>query len=157
MLTMAMYNARELAMSRMRAEAMRLNADGIVGVQLLIQDYEWGADVMEFMAAGTVVRATAAQGGQLRAPDGGPEAAQEADGIVRQSGPHAADLRMCADPFGCFDDRIAQAQRRGPVVAGDPAYRLKQVVPRSRGKNRGWHQLPDAMIASISCATSSAA
>lgn len=70
-LTMAMYNARELAMSRMRTEAQHLNADGIVGVQLLIQEYVWGADVMEFMATGTAVRALPGQGGQ-RAPDGGP-------------------------------------------------------------------------------------
>src|ERR1700757_4861929 len=33
-LTQAMYNARELAMTRMRAEADQLSADGIVGVQL---------------------------------------------------------------------------------------------------------------------------
>jgi uncharacterized protein YbjQ (UPF0145 family) len=71
MLTMAMYNARELAMSRMRTEAQHLNADGIVGVQLLIQDYVWGADVMEFMASGTAVRGVAGTSAQ-RAPDGGP-------------------------------------------------------------------------------------
>ena len=70
-LTMAMYNARELAMSRMRSEGQRLNADGIVGVKLMIQEYVWGADVLEFMATGTAVRATPGQGGQ-RAPDGGP-------------------------------------------------------------------------------------
>src|SRR5215468_3201490 len=33
-LTQAMYNARELAMARMRAEADHVGADGIVGVQL---------------------------------------------------------------------------------------------------------------------------
>lgn len=71
-LTMAMYNARELAMSRMRTEAHQLNADGIVGVNLLIQDYAWTDDVLEFMAAGTAVRAVSGAGGQLRAPDGGP-------------------------------------------------------------------------------------
>ena len=35
-LTQAMYNARELAMTRMRAEADQLGADGIVGVLLRI-------------------------------------------------------------------------------------------------------------------------
>jgi uncharacterized protein YbjQ (UPF0145 family) len=70
-LTMAMYNARELAMSRMRTEAQHLNADGIVGVQLLIQEYVWGADVIEFMATGTAVRAIPGTASQ-RAPDGGP-------------------------------------------------------------------------------------
>src|SRR3984885_14799316 len=36
-LTQAMYNARELAMGRMRAEADALGADGIVGVTLRMQ------------------------------------------------------------------------------------------------------------------------
>ena len=35
-LTQAMYHARELAMSRMRAEASAMGADGIVGVKLTI-------------------------------------------------------------------------------------------------------------------------
>src|SRR5438132_12485656 len=40
-LTRAMYHARELAMARMEAEAEELGADGIVGVRLEIQFYEW--------------------------------------------------------------------------------------------------------------------
>jgi uncharacterized protein YbjQ (UPF0145 family) len=44
-LTQAMYNARELAMARMRAEADHLGADGIVGVQLRMQSYVWGQGV----------------------------------------------------------------------------------------------------------------
>ncbi len=71
-LTQAMYNARELAMSRMRTEAQHLNADGIVGVNLLIQDYAWTEDVLEFVATGTAVRSTSGSGAALRAPDGGP-------------------------------------------------------------------------------------
>ena len=55
-LTQAMYNARELAMSRMRAEADHLGADGIVGVDLRMQMYAWGQDVLEFVATGTAVR-----------------------------------------------------------------------------------------------------
>jgi uncharacterized protein YbjQ (UPF0145 family) len=73
-LTQAMYNARELAMSRMRAEADHLGADGIVGVQLRMQMYAWGQDVLEFLATGTAVRALGADGGGTagahRAPDG---------------------------------------------------------------------------------------
>ncbi len=75
-LTQAMYNARELAMARMRAEADHLGADGIVGVQLRMQMYVWGQDVLEFLATGTAVRALAsgAPGGGTpgahRAPDG---------------------------------------------------------------------------------------
>jgi uncharacterized protein YbjQ (UPF0145 family) len=68
-LTQAMYNARELAMARMRAEADHLGADGIVGVELRIQMYVWGQDVLEFVATGTAVRALAAQGAH-KAPDG---------------------------------------------------------------------------------------
>src|ERR1700734_3466770 len=56
-LTQAMYSARELAMARMRTEADHLGADGIVGVQLRMQRYVWGSDVLEFIATGTAVRA----------------------------------------------------------------------------------------------------
>src|ERR1700744_6479022 len=40
-LSKAMYHARELAMSRMRAEATAMGADGIVGVKLTIKRLEW--------------------------------------------------------------------------------------------------------------------
>ena len=73
-LTQAMYNARELAMSRMQAEADQLGADGIVGVELRMQSYVWGQDVLEFIATGTAVRALGVAGagtaGAHRAPDG---------------------------------------------------------------------------------------
>src|SRR6201997_191292 len=68
-LTQAMYNARELAMARMRAEADHLAADGIVGVQLRLQMYAWGQNCLEFVATGTAVRHLAGQGAH-RAPDG---------------------------------------------------------------------------------------
>src|ERR1700728_3847424 len=68
-LTQAMYNARELAMSRMRAEADHLQADGIVGVTLKMQMYAWGQDVLEFVSTGTAVRARVCTGGH-RAPAG---------------------------------------------------------------------------------------
>src|SRR6201986_4423287 len=69
-LTQAMYNARELAMSRMQAEADHLGADGIVGVQVRMQTYVWGQDVLEFIATGTAVKATGSSAGVHRAPDG---------------------------------------------------------------------------------------
>jgi uncharacterized protein YbjQ (UPF0145 family) len=69
-LTQAMYNARELAMARMRAEADHLAADGIVGVQLRMQMYAWGQGCLEFVATGTAVRHLAGTGAH-RAPDGG--------------------------------------------------------------------------------------
>ncbi|MFN8111386.1 MAG: heavy metal-binding domain-containing protein [Thermoleophilia bacterium] len=55
-LTQAMYHARELAMTRLEAEAHQLDADGVVGVRLEITRYEWGADLAEFKAIGTAVR-----------------------------------------------------------------------------------------------------
>jgi uncharacterized protein YbjQ (UPF0145 family) len=68
-LTQAMYSARELAMARMRAEADHLGADGIVGVELRMQMYAWGQDVLEFVATGTAVKAMNGTGAH-RAPDG---------------------------------------------------------------------------------------
>jgi uncharacterized protein YbjQ (UPF0145 family) len=68
-LTQAMYNARELAMSRMQAEADHLGADGIVGGNLTMQMYAWGAGVLEFISTGTAVRALNAAGAH-KAPDG---------------------------------------------------------------------------------------
>ena len=56
-LSQAMYHARELAMSRMQAEADVLGADGIVGVRLEVEFKEWGSDAAEFLAVGTAVKA----------------------------------------------------------------------------------------------------
>jgi uncharacterized protein YbjQ (UPF0145 family) len=56
-LTEAMYNARELAMTRMEEEADELGADGVVGVRLDVNYYEWGRDAAEFIAVGTAVKA----------------------------------------------------------------------------------------------------
>ncbi len=56
-LTEAMYTARELAMNRMEEEAQELGADGVVGVRLDVNYYEWGNDSAEFIAFGTAVKA----------------------------------------------------------------------------------------------------
>ncbi len=64
-LSQAMYHARELAMSRMEAEADQLGADGIVAVRLAIEFKEFGSDIAEFIAVGTAVAAD-----QQQAPDG---------------------------------------------------------------------------------------
>jgi uncharacterized protein YbjQ (UPF0145 family) len=55
-LSQAMYNARELAMTRMQAEAEELHAEGIVGVQLRQHSHTWGSHTTEFFAIGTAVR-----------------------------------------------------------------------------------------------------
>jgi uncharacterized protein YbjQ (UPF0145 family) len=64
-LSQAMYHARELAMTRMEAEADQLGADGIVGVRLEIEFKEFGSDIAEFIAVGTAVAADEPQ-----TPDG---------------------------------------------------------------------------------------
>jgi uncharacterized protein YbjQ (UPF0145 family) len=66
-LSQAMYHARELAMTRMEAEAAALGADGIVGVRLEIEFKEFGNDLAEFIAVGTAVHADEAHRGT---PDG---------------------------------------------------------------------------------------
>jgi len=53
----AMYHARELAMTRMEAEADQLGADGIVGVRLKVEFRDFGSDIAEFIAIGTAVKA----------------------------------------------------------------------------------------------------
>lgn len=54
--TQALYEARELAMERMQAEAISMGAEGIVGVQLIEKSHFWGSHVIEFFAIGTAVR-----------------------------------------------------------------------------------------------------
>jgi uncharacterized protein YbjQ (UPF0145 family) len=53
--TQALYDARELAMERMQAEAVSLNAQGIVGAQINERNHGWGSHVIEFFAVGTAV------------------------------------------------------------------------------------------------------
>src|SRR5580698_5942276 len=62
-LSQAMYHARELAMTRMEAEAQSLGADGVVGVRLEVELKEFGADIAEFIAIGTAVKAEPGAGG----------------------------------------------------------------------------------------------
>ncbi len=64
-LSQAMYHARELAMTRMEAEADALGADGIVGVRLEIEFKEFGHNLAEFIAIGTAVK------GEAPPPKGG--------------------------------------------------------------------------------------
>jgi uncharacterized protein YbjQ (UPF0145 family) len=53
--TQALYDARELAMERMQAEAESLDAEGIVGVQLQEGSHGWASHVIEYFAIGTAV------------------------------------------------------------------------------------------------------
>jgi uncharacterized protein YbjQ (UPF0145 family) len=59
--TQALYEARELALERMQAEAESAKCHGIVGVKLQQANHGWDSHVIEFFAIGTaVVRETAA-------------------------------------------------------------------------------------------------
>jgi uncharacterized protein YbjQ (UPF0145 family) len=55
-LTKAMFEARELAMTRMEEEADVLGADGVVGVRLVFKEYAMDEGVLEFQAIGTAIR-----------------------------------------------------------------------------------------------------
>ncbi len=54
--TAALYDARELAMSRMQADAEMLKADGVVGTTIKESSHTWGSHIIEFLAMGTAVR-----------------------------------------------------------------------------------------------------
>lgn len=69
-LSQAMYEARNLAMTRMEEEADQLGADGIVGVRLTINRYAWGENMAEFIALGTAIKHR--EGKLHRAPNGRP-------------------------------------------------------------------------------------
>ena len=56
--TQALYEARELAMTRMQDEATRLDASGIVGVRLEEKSHQWGSHTIEFLSLGTAVTKT---------------------------------------------------------------------------------------------------
>jgi uncharacterized protein YbjQ (UPF0145 family) len=70
-LTRAMYEARELAMTRMEEEADLLGADGVVGVRLVFKEYAMEEGVLEFQAIGTAIRHREQQG-KLRTKDNRP-------------------------------------------------------------------------------------
>ncbi|MGZ6365081.1 MAG: heavy metal-binding domain-containing protein [Ktedonobacteraceae bacterium] len=53
--TQAIYDARELAMERMQAEAASLGAQGVVGVNIAEDSRDWGSHVIEFFAVGTAI------------------------------------------------------------------------------------------------------
>lgn len=55
--TQALYEARELAMTRMQQDAVDVGAEGIVGVELVEKSHMFGSHVIEFLAVGTGVRA----------------------------------------------------------------------------------------------------
>lgn len=70
-LSQAMYEARELAMTRMESEALSLSADGIVGVRLEVKRMDWDKDILEFLAVGTAIAHSKGHPG-FKGPEGKP-------------------------------------------------------------------------------------
>jgi uncharacterized protein YbjQ (UPF0145 family) len=68
--TQGVYEARELALSRMQAEATQASASGIVGVSVAVLNHVWGEHATEFFATGTAIRRLAAE---HRLPDTTPK------------------------------------------------------------------------------------
>lgn len=56
--TQGYYDAREAALGRMQAEAERVAATGVTGVQWAASEWMWGAHTLEFFTSGTAVRTT---------------------------------------------------------------------------------------------------
>ena len=54
--TQGIYEARELALARMQAEATQAGASGIVGVNVAVSNHVWGEHATEFLATGTAIR-----------------------------------------------------------------------------------------------------
>lgn len=56
--TQAIYDARELALERMQAEARRENATGVIAADIHESNHGWGGHVVEFFAIGTAITPT---------------------------------------------------------------------------------------------------
>jgi uncharacterized protein YbjQ (UPF0145 family) len=54
--TQGVYDARELALVRMQAEATVAGASGVVGVNVAVSNHVWGEHATEFFATGTAIR-----------------------------------------------------------------------------------------------------
>jgi uncharacterized protein YbjQ (UPF0145 family) len=68
--TQGIYEARELALSRMQAEATEAKSSGIVGVTVTVSNHVWGEHATEFFATGTAMRRL---GDDHRLPDTTPK------------------------------------------------------------------------------------
>jgi uncharacterized protein YbjQ (UPF0145 family) len=54
--TQGIYEARELALTRMQAEATAAQSSGVVGVTVDVKNHVWGEHATEFLATGTAIR-----------------------------------------------------------------------------------------------------
>jgi uncharacterized protein YbjQ (UPF0145 family) len=65
--TQGFYDAREIAMARLQAEAERDGGQGVVGVSVTTSEWVWGGHTLEFYVAGTSVRRISDKRGELPA------------------------------------------------------------------------------------------
>ncbi len=64
--TQGVYDAREISLSRMQAEAAAARASGIVGVDVAVSNHVWGEHATEFLATGTAIRRLVPSSGSPR-------------------------------------------------------------------------------------------
>jgi uncharacterized protein YbjQ (UPF0145 family) len=88
--TSALYEARELAMSRMQEEALRAKAHGIVAMRIEQKSHVWGTHVIEFLAIGTAVRLVAERHQRL-SPEMVVSLDDEPVGVAEAAAPAQAD------------------------------------------------------------------
>ena len=120
-LSKAMYHARELAMSRMRAEATAMGADGIVGIKLTIKRLEWDQRLLEFVAIGTGVAHCGGRKG-FRAHDGGQNLTKSGTYAASQIGGCAIDL------FGLYEPCQVSQQLLPTEVTGLQRNDIRQAL-----------------------------
>jgi uncharacterized protein YbjQ (UPF0145 family) len=68
--TQGVYEARELALTRMQTEATQARSSGIVGVSVAVSNHVWGEHATEFLATGTAIRRL---GDEHRLPETSPK------------------------------------------------------------------------------------
>ena len=92
--TQALYDARELALSRMQAEAERDQAEGIVGAQVKESSHGWGSHVIEYFAVGTAVTPLAGNAADCGANDD-PAADRLIRALKNQKGSLIKEIHCC--------------------------------------------------------------
>ena len=68
--TQGIYEARELALARIPAEAAQAGAWGVVGVNVAVNNHVWGEQATELPATGTAIRRL---GAEHRLPEASPK------------------------------------------------------------------------------------
>ena len=81
--TQGIYEARELALTRMQASD-QARSEGIVGVSVAVYNHVWGVHATEFLATGTAIRRL---GAEHRLPETSPSRPSRRSGILSLNSP----------------------------------------------------------------------